>query len=56
MANCLCSYVAKLRNKSSVYSLFGDTDLAQQTALQSSATIVLFLIYAHVFYLMHYNV
>ena len=25
------AYVAKLRNKSNYYSLFGDTDLAQQT-------------------------
>ena len=45
-----------LRNKSNVYSLFGDIDLAQQTTPQSSALNALFLIYAHLFYLMHYNV
>ena len=50
------AYVAKLRNKSNVYSLFGSTDLAQQTIPHSSASNVLFLFYARLFYLMHHNV
>ena len=50
------AYVAMLRNKSNYYSLFSDTDLAQQTIPHSSASNVLFLIYAHLFYLMHHNV
>ena len=50
------AYVAKLRNKSNVYSLFGDTDLAQQTIPHSSASNFLFLIYARLFYLMHHSV
>ena len=52
------AYVAKLRNKSNYYSLFGDTstDLAQQTIPHSSASNILFLIYAYLFYLMHHNV
>ena len=44
------AYVAMLRNRSNVYSMFGDTDLAQQTIPLSSASDALFLIYAHLFY------
>ena len=50
------AYVAKLRNKSNYYSLFGDNDLAQQTIPHSGASNVLFLFYAHLFYLMHHNI
>ena len=50
------AYVVKLRNKSNVYSLFGDADLAQQTIAHNSASNILFLFYAHLLYLMHHNV
>ena len=50
------AYVAKLRNKSNVYSLFGDADLAQQTIPHSSASNVLFVFYVYLFYLTHHSV
>ena len=53
------AYVAtyiEMKNENNVYLLFGDADLAQQTIPHSSASNILFLIYAHLFYLMHHNV